>query len=121
LGHGAKTPLRTVSLDGATDLAAGRETHPDCAGFGFPQWTEFQAQSGHDTADSFGGAKEIGALPQALDRRLFAVWRRSVCRGDQADSFLRPWARRRASTLRPPAVAMRARNPWRRFRTILLG
>ncbi len=34
---------------------------------------------------------------------------------------LRPWARRAAMTLRPPLVAMRARKPWRRLRTSLLG
>ena len=36
-------------------------------------------------------------------------------------SRLRPRARRAAITLRPPAVAMRERNPWRRLRTSLLG
>jgi hypothetical protein len=37
--------------------------------------------------------------------------------GLHADRRLRPLALRRASTLRPPLVAMRARNPWRRLRT----
>jgi hypothetical protein len=41
--------------------------------------------------------------------------------GNQADSFLRPRARRAASTLRPPTVAVRARKPWRRARTSRLG
>src|SRR5512145_2110466 len=36
---------------------------------------------------------------------------------DQADRRLRPLALRRASTLRPPVVDMRARKPWRRLRT----
>ena len=34
-----------------------------------------------------------------------------------ADRRLRPLALRRASTFRPPAVAMRARKPWRFLRT----
>jgi hypothetical protein len=34
---------------------------------------------------------------------------------------LRPFARRRLSTRRPPLVAMRARNPWTRLRCRLLG
>jgi hypothetical protein len=34
---------------------------------------------------------------------------------------LRPFARRRLSTLRPPAVCMRFRKPWTRFRRIRLG
>jgi hypothetical protein len=33
----------------------------------------------------------------------------------------RPLARRRLSTLRPPEVAMRAMNPWVRFRRRLWG
>jgi hypothetical protein len=45
-----------------------------------------------------------------------------VADGDlQADKRLRPRARRAAMTLRPPTVAIRARNPCRRLRTILLG
>jgi hypothetical protein len=39
----------------------------------------------------------------------------------QAESRLRPRARRAAMTLRPPFVAMRARKPCRRLRTSLLG
>jgi len=41
--------------------------------------------------------------------------------GVQALSRLRPRARRAATTFRPPLVAMRARKPWRRLRTRLLG
>ena len=39
----------------------------------------------------------------------------------QAESRLRPIARRFDSTLRPPTVAVRARKPCRRLRTSLLG
>jgi hypothetical protein len=42
-------------------------------------------------------------------------------RNDQADRRARPLARRALRTRRPPLVAMRARNPWRRLRLILLG
>ncbi len=38
-----------------------------------------------------------------------------------AERRLRPLARRAARILRPPTVALRARNPWRRLRTKLLG
>jgi hypothetical protein len=41
--------------------------------------------------------------------------------GIHALSRLRPRARRAAITLRPPFFAMRARKPWRRLRTSLLG
>lgn len=39
----------------------------------------------------------------------------------QTVSRLRPWRRRRLSTLRPAAVAMRERKPWVFFRRRLLG
>jgi hypothetical protein len=41
--------------------------------------------------------------------------------GAYGTSFLRPFARRRLKTRRPPFVAMRARNPWVRLRRTLLG
>ena len=44
-----------------------------------------------------------------------------TCGRRQALSRLRPLARRVASTLRPPTVAVRARKPCRRLRTSLLG
>jgi hypothetical protein len=60
-------------------------------------------------------------------QELFAGLEASDCRhrgdgagalaADQADRRLRPLALRRASTFRPPVVAMRARKPWRRLRT----
>lgn len=40
---------------------------------------------------------------------------------NQADRTLRPLARRADRILRPATVAMRARKPWRRLRTSLLG
>jgi hypothetical protein len=36
--------------------------------------------------------------------------------GIEIASRVRPFARRRLSTLRPPGVAIRARKPWVRFR-----
>ena len=41
--------------------------------------------------------------------------------GGQTARRLRPFARRRLSTSRPPFVAIRARNPWVRLRCRLLG
>src|SRR5690606_2080182 len=62
--------------------------------------------------------EEIRTSPEPLhqgDRR--------ACRAAarQALRRLRPFARRAASTRRPPTVAIRARKPWRRLRLILLG
>ena len=55
------------------------------------------------------------AVTNKLDRR------KRLFRLDQADSFLRPRARRARKMFRPPTVAVRARKPWRRARTRLLG
>ncbi len=48
------------------------------------------------------------------NRCKFSSWLQSARR-------LRPFARRRAITLRPPTVAIRARKPWVRFRRRLCG
>jgi len=45
----------------------------------------------------------------------------ALFRNFHAESRVRPRARRLAITLRPPALAIRARNPCRRLRTSLLG
>ncbi len=45
----------------------------------------------------------------------------NIFRNNQAESRFRPLARRAAITLRPPTVAILARNPCRRLRTSLLG
>jgi len=54
-------------------------------------------------------ALEADATPRHALRRRYGM------------SFLRPFARRRARTLRPFAVAIRARNPCVRLRRTLLG
>jgi len=63
-----------------------------------------------------------GRPPAAIGRqKIRAARKHRIGRLAQADSFLRPRARRAASTLRPPGVALRERKPWRRLRTRLLG
>lgn len=77
---------------------------------------------------------ELGKKQKAPDHAFASdegmVWRHAGSRAEcppvpvqanQAESFLRPRARRARSTLRPPTVAMRARKPWRRARTRRLG
>ena len=71
-----------------------------------------------------GDAQELGAACQAAGLRRHGrglLRGRAATRATQADSRLRPLARRLASTLRPPTVAMRARNPCRRLRTSFDG
>lgn len=55
-----------------------------------------------------------GELVLARHNRLITLTRYALSR-------FRPFWRRRRITLRPPAVAMRARNPWLRFRLIFDG
>ena len=64
------------------------------------------------------GRVEVDLAPQAP---LGGKPQRRTGVGDQGISFLRPLARRRARTLRPFAVAIRARNPCVRARRTLLG
>jgi hypothetical protein len=75
----------------------------------------------HERADgrpqSRGGSPKVRpALQPFHDKARFGR-----ARARHALSRLRPRARRAATTLRPPLVAMRARKPWRRLRTNLLG
>ncbi len=81
-------------------------------------------------APAFGRRDELGPAgeplwrPRALSAASVPAARRRLRRTEdaaQAESRLRPRARRAAITLRPPTVAMRARNPCRRLRTSLLG
>ena len=69
-------------------------------------------------ADRFAGGRGLSIVAQGkAPVRGVAADRQAAGRGaareaaDQAESFLRPRARRAASTLRPPTVAMRARKP----------
>ena len=59
-------------------------------------------------------------LPLAAARKSARLVIRPTAK-DQAERRLRPRARRRAMTLRPPVVAMRERKPCRRLRTSFEG
>jgi len=109
-----QTPLGAVARHGIADFAASGEADPDpvrlCGIFGC--LAQFQGQSGRRAADSTSGAQEIGADFQAIYGKPLGGAGLLGCLGAvQAESFLRPWARRRARTLRPPAVDMRERKP----------
>src|SRR5699024_9041624 len=62
-------------------------------------------------------------LPQAGRRWKLRMGhkRTAIARANYGVRRLRPFARREPMTLRPPRVAMRARNPWVRLRRTLLG
>ena len=61
---------------------------------------------------------ESARARKARRYRTIGILRRG---NDQTARRLRPFARRRANTRRPPLVAMRARKPWTRLRCRLLG
>lgn len=117
--HSFQSASCPVSRHRIADLATGRESDAYGPRSVCNRWADFHGQSRRNAAHTPGNSQKILALLQAPDR--FRASKDRVFGVGQADSLLRPWARRRDKTLRPPAVAMRARKPWRRLRTILLG
>lgn len=69
---------------------------------------------------SFSQAGRFWKSLRALNRHSW-LYVRARLGGTVTVSFLRPLALRRLSTLRPPGVAMRARNPCVLFLRMLLG
>ena len=105
----AKPALRPVARHGVPDLAGTghAEANALCAGFRGVAPASLEKESRCRMATRARGPEVIRTQRQPVDR--------------QAQSTLRPRARRAFSTLRPPLVAMRARKPCRRLRTRLLG
>ena len=120
---GAQAALGAVAGHRIADLAAGGEADAQLC----------LAQVSGVAQVSRVMAPSTRRIPRAARRKSARFFRRSTWSrgvrlsrpgrppGVQAESFLRPRARRRVRTLRPPAVAMRERKPWRRLRTSLLG
>jgi hypothetical protein len=81
--------------------------------------------------DKEGVAPQVAALAfsqQALELRLASqsalrIETETLCRRyrDYSARRRRPRARRLRSTLRPPGVRLRTRNPWRRARRVFEG
>jgi hypothetical protein len=113
-------PLGAIAIDRIADLAARGKSHSGAIRrtVGLRSFTDFEGERRQRAAHAPGSPEEIGTFFQAIELNGLPA---GFGLGAQAESFLRPWARRRARTLRPPAVAARARYPWRRLRTILLG
>src|SRR6185295_12283956 len=111
-GNRAQPALGAVAHDGTTDFLGGGEadTKRGVVGKRRRGRTDFQRDAGGGAPDAALSPQEIGADSQLMHAK--SCWPAA-----QAESFLRPWARRRAKILRPPLVAMRARKPWRRLRT----
>jgi hypothetical protein len=113
--QGPEATLHAVAHDGVTDaLGDGNAEAKSLTGSIRPAVRpRKQHEAGACYAQPLVGGQEIGAPGQYPDRRRIGL--------DQADSFLRPRARRARRMFRPPTVAVRARKPWRRARTRLLG
>ena len=110
-------PPHPVAHHGRADLPRHGQTHAD------PPLARIRAT--HGLHDERLAAAPSGHAPPPGTHRADADGRSRPCsashRAGHADRRLRPRARRAAITLRPPRVAMRERNPCRRFRTSLLG
>src|SRR5687768_6185855 len=99
LGKRAEPALHPVAHDRAADLLRHSDAQAH-GGVAIAAFADKQDETGHWCPRSAIGRKEIRAAPE-----------RGEPFGSQADSVLRPRARRAARTLRPPGVALRARKP----------
>jgi len=106
-------PLRAVAGDRATQATAGREaeSRPVALGRGRPEGEERPVHLRPLAQDP----SELGAPSQP------GLFRKAILLPAQTLRRLRPRARRRFSTRRPPLVRIRTRNPWVRFRFRLFG
>ena len=122
-GRSARVRTEDRRLDAAADrLRADSPTHPTTGRDAEPVTADLvgTCADGHQRVAATATAGRAGQRNRAV--RAASLVRSSTStrvrwgRGrDQADSFLRPLARRAASTLRPPCVFIRARKP------VLLG
>ena len=119
----AREALEPVALGGvAGGLDADGKAEPCLACFAGTGDHEEQ-RIGRSLALPVNGV-ELGLVGQAARAREASRDRRAIVtvrENGQTARRLRPLARRRARTRRPPLVAMRARKPWTRLRCRLLG
>ena len=126
---GAQPPLGAVARHGVADLLRAGEADAErpagSSSARTPAALDHQARPA--LPPRARGGDEIGTAGEDDERRRTGLGRRRPFVGTrhdgerQADSRLRPEARRRFRMIRPLLVAMRARKPWRRARTRLLG
>jgi hypothetical protein len=118
--HLADPPLQAVSDHRASSLA----THSDSEA-GRPvaiAYEKHEARGSPLVTTAERQELPTATKPRRLGEALALSGRHRGCFGGmETVSRLRPFARLRLRTLRPPGVAMRARNPWVRLRRVLLG
>ena len=111
----AKPPLHAITHNRIPDSFGYRDTVADpCSTIGSDQ--QDQTRPRHPQAavgrDKIGTASQDCAVQQSRGIEIARIQLiRDMRISVQADSFLRPRARRARSTLRPPTVAPRARKP----------
>ena len=123
----ADEPPYAVACRRVADPAAGG--YPEPGRTGLPLAREHDEVCGHPAAPVALENEELAALAQAMrpgepprsTRTVAGLFQPGCFAGMVTVSRLRPLSRRRFSTLRPPGVAIRARNPWVRLRRRLLG
>ena len=115
LQRGSQESLASIALHGAAHLTAG--DHRPRVVFGRKQVKDVCAS--HElVAFIVDLAKILTASERSWDHRTHPGFRTSQ---DQADTRLRPLARRRFKIRRPPLVELRLRKPCVRARLMLLG
>jgi hypothetical protein len=128
--HLAQAAANTVAFHGVAHLARNREADARTARITAPARLQHERAAGRPRSRR-GSPKVRPALQPLHGNTRLGNTRLGKARPGEARlertraryalSRLRPCARRAATTLRPPLVAMRARKPWRRLRTNLLG
>ncbi len=113
-------PFQTVAIDrGGNVLLRDRQTETGV-------WIAADDMDRRQAADtgataSVEGVLELARLEQAGAPRKARHGRHTRSDPDYGIRRLRPLARRRDRTWRPPGVAMRARKPWVRLRRSTFG
>ena len=131
VAHGGfEASFDSIALHRISDFLTDGEAKPGFVGRHALVTSPFSLQNEprRRKARTFAYSQELRAALEGRDasgrrpRRLhLCCGHAPIRRRTQADRRLRPFARRRARILRPPAVCMRLRKPWRRLRTTLLG
>jgi hypothetical protein len=98
-----------VALHRIADLPRHREADPRRTVLGAAARLHHEGAAGR--APPLGRGEKIGAAGQPFHGTFYGNAGSAVAAIDHALSRLRPRARRAASTLRPPVVAMRVRKP----------
>jgi hypothetical protein len=111
----AQASADAIAFNGIADFPRDSKSDPRRAWFGAAPGLQHEAR--RRDPGSGCGFQKIRPLPQSLHRDEAGTGPPRI----QALRRLRPRERRAATTLRPALVAIRARKPWRRLRTILLG